>query len=135
MAIDRGFLSTRPAIAVGVVTLAVLLVGWFVWWTKPPQMGADAGVFASVDALFTAVTARDEKLLAQCEQRLHSLKAAGKCPIEASDYLDDIIHKSRAGRWESAAERLYEFMRAQRRDGSREVSHKTEKNHPRSTRK
>src|SRR5262249_54575119 len=28
----------------------------------PPQMGADEAVFNTVDALFTAVTARDEKL-------------------------------------------------------------------------
>src|SRR5262249_32028262 len=62
--------KTRPApLMVGLAGAAILLlVGWLVWGGKPPQMGADEAVFNSVDALFTAVTARDEKLLADCEQ-------------------------------------------------------------------
>jgi hypothetical protein len=71
------------------------------------------------DALFTAVTARDEKLLGQCEQNLRALKDAGKLPTSASYYLDDIIRTARVGGWESAAQRLYSFMRAQRREGAR----------------
>ena len=54
-------------------------------------MGADAEVFRTVDALYTAVTARDEKLLAQCEARLSSLKQASKLPESASSYLDGVI--------------------------------------------
>jgi hypothetical protein len=102
----------------------ILLLCWFVWWTKPPQMGADEEVFATVDALFTALTARDEKLLGQCEQRLHALKDAGKMPGDAWDYLAGIMQMARAGRWESAAERLYGFMKAQQREGASESSHK-----------
>ena len=118
--------STRRSvvIAAGIIALAGLLVCWFVWWTTPPQMGADEAVFAAVDALFTAVTARDEKLLGQCERRLHALKDAGKLPADASDYLDGIVQKAHAARWESAAERLYEFMKTQRREGAGESSHK-----------
>ncbi|HZT79808.1 MAG TPA: hypothetical protein VFA26_06290 [Gemmataceae bacterium] len=100
--------------------LAALVGGAFLLWGRPPQMGADEEVFTAVDALFTAVTARDEKLLADCEQRLHALKAAGKLPTEASDYLDGVIKKARAGRWESAAEKLCTFMQAQRREGPRD---------------
>jgi hypothetical protein len=106
-----------------VVGLAV--VGAVAWWlvqllTPPPQMGADAQAFETVDALFTAVTARDERLLGQCEQRLHVYRDAGKLPAEAADHLDDIIRQARAGDWEAAAERLYRFMRAQRREGERD---------------
>src|SRR5260370_36320783 len=97
--------------AAGLAGAAVLLVGWFVWRSRPPQMGADEEVFQAVDALFTAVTARDVRLLGECEQRLHALKEAGKLPGEASDYLDGIMNKARDGRWESAAETLYDFMR------------------------
>ena len=119
MASDRSSPGRRAAIAAGgVLGLAALLVWWFVWWTRPPQMGAEEEVFTAVDALFTAVTARDEKLLGQCEQRLSSLKGSGKLPGNAAEYLDGIIRKARAGGWESAAERLYEFMTAQRREGA-----------------
>jgi hypothetical protein len=97
-------------VAAAVVLLLVSL-------RRPPQMGADEEVFRGVDALFTAVTARDEQLLARCEQRLHAFRDAGKIPPEASAYLDDVIARARRGRWQSAAERLYDFMKAQRREG------------------
>lgn len=100
--------------AVGAVVLLIINLG------PPPQMGADEAVFNTVDALFTAVTARDEKLLADCERRLLALKAAGKLPLDASAYLDNITRKARAGRWESAAQSLYDFMSVQRRDGLHE---------------
>jgi hypothetical protein len=94
---------------------------WLVlWWNRPPQMGADEQVFRAVDALFTAATARDERLLADCERRLLALKGAGKLPPDACAYLDNIISKARAGRWEPAAQSLYDFMRVQRREGVHE---------------
>jgi hypothetical protein len=105
--------------AAGVVSFALLLIGcWFLWFRSPPQLGTDEEAFKSVDALFTAVTARDERLLGQCAQRLHALKDAGKLPRIAADYLDGVIGQAREGRWESAAERLYDFMQGQRREGA-----------------
>jgi hypothetical protein len=101
------------ALAAGGV--AILALCWVLGWGGPPQLGVDREVIKTVDALFTAVTARDERLLGQCQQRLDAHKGAGKLPPEASDYLDGIIQKARAGQWESAAQRLYEFMEAQRR--------------------
>jgi hypothetical protein len=103
-------------VAGSAVVLAAALFGW----GRPPQMGADDEVFTSVDALFTAVTARDENRLGQCEQRLHALQDAGKLPATAAGHLDGIITTARAGRWRPAAERLYDFMAAQRRDGARD---------------
>jgi hypothetical protein len=101
-------------VALAIAALAVL-VSLLVWWSRPPQMGPDEQVANVVDALFTAITARDEKLLADCERRLLALKDAGKLPLEPSAYLDNIIGKARAGRWESAAQSLYDFIRAQQR--------------------
>ena len=75
-------------LAAGIAGLAVLAGLFIWWWSRPPQMGADEEVSRTVDALFTAVTARDEKLLADCERRLLSLKNAEKLPPEASAYLD-----------------------------------------------
>jgi hypothetical protein len=95
--------------------LVILLMCWF-WFARPPQMGADPEVFKTVDALFTAVTARDEKLLGQCERRLSALESAGRLPGKASSYISGIIARAHDGRWQSAAEQLYAFMRAQRPD-------------------
>jgi hypothetical protein len=106
------------AAGVGLAFVAWLLIGW----SRPPQMGADEKVTRAVDALFTAITARDEKLLAECEQRLLALKEAGKLPKGASTYLEKITRKARAGAWESAARSLYDFIRAQRRQGGHEHS-------------
>ena len=104
-------------IGVGAVA-AVGLVWLIVSLSRRPQMGPDEEAFHAVDALFTAVTARDERLLGRCEQRLHELRAAGKLPGDAADYLDTVVRQASRGRWESAAETLYGFMLAQRRDGT-----------------
>jgi hypothetical protein len=120
---------TRGRVVLTVLGLAA--VGAVVWWIvqllTPPQMGADEQVFDSVDALFTAVTARDDKLLGESERRLHAHRDAGKLPAEAADHLDDIIRQARAGDWQPAAERLYRFMHAQQREGVRERSGKHRK--------
>lgn len=108
----------HPAV---VWSVALICVGATLWWVlslrRPPQMGPNDEVFRTVDALFTAVTAHDEKLLAQCETRLHTQREVGHVPPEAAEYLDNVIQKARGGSWQSAAERLYDFMRVQRRDG------------------
>jgi hypothetical protein len=113
----------RAAIPAAIGIVAVVLVVGFVGCGRPPQMGADEEVFAAVDALFTAVTARDDTLLAQCEQRLGALRDAGKLPPDAWAYLDGVSQKARAGRWEAAAEKLYDFMSRQRREGARRTAY------------
>jgi hypothetical protein len=118
MAGEKSLTTRQGTVAAAGFGLVVLLVVGVVWWSRPPQMGADPEVARVVDALFTAVTARDEKLLGDCEQRLRALKDSGRLPGGAWDYLDGVIEKARAGRWESAAEGLYGFMRAQRREGA-----------------
>lgn len=110
---------------IGVVILAVLaiVVGvYFFGFGKPPQMGPDEEVFRAVDALYTAVTARNDKLLGECEKRLQGLKNAGKLPATAADYLDGVIATGRAGNWQAAAERLYDFMKNQQRQRARKAT-------------
>ncbi|HJZ59003.1 MAG TPA: hypothetical protein VKE74_28930 [Gemmataceae bacterium] len=104
-------------LVLGGLLVAGVLVAVIAAFGRPPQMGADEDVFRTVDALYTAVRTKDEARVAQCETRLHSYRDAGKLPRESADYLDGVIAKAREGRWESAAERLYEFMLAQRREG------------------
>jgi hypothetical protein len=111
--------ALRRQVLVGSVAGLGLLLGvWFLGCGRLPQMGADPEVFKAVDALFTAVTSRDEKQLAECEQRLLTLIDAGKVPPAASGHLGKVIGTARAGGWESAAQTLYAFMRAQRREGA-----------------
>jgi hypothetical protein len=122
-------------VAAGLVGLTALLVGWSFWRTVPPQMGADEDSFSAVDALFTAVTARDEKLLGQCARRLNALEDAGKLPPDAAAYLAGVVEQARDGHWEAAAQRLYGFMRAQRREGTHDPRQKAAPGRPHSARK
>jgi hypothetical protein len=104
-------------VLVGLVAVAALGV-LIAYLGRPPQMGADEEVFRTVDALYTAVRAKDTQRLAECEARLHGHRDAGKLPASSAEFLDAVIAKARAGKWESATESLYEFMLAQRRDGA-----------------
>jgi hypothetical protein len=116
VATDINSARKRAAIITSVVGGAFVLVSLFLWWWfRLPQLGGNEEVTNTVDALFTAVTARDEKLLAECKQQLLKLKDEDKLPTEASAYLENIIGNARADRWASAARSLYDFMRAQRR--------------------
>jgi hypothetical protein len=109
----------RTAVAVAACTVA-LVACWLAFGGKPPPLGEDEEVFQAVDALFTAVTACDDDLLGRAEGRLHALREAGRLPADAADYLGGVIATARAGRWQPAAERLYDFMRAQRREARRD---------------
>jgi predicted negative regulator of RcsB-dependent stress response len=95
---------------------AALVLGWYYWNAAPPQLGDNDRAFSAVDALFTAVTAKNEKLLAECGARLNSLRDKGDLNTEASVHLDQIISQAETGEWREAARRLYKFMQAQRRE-------------------
>jgi hypothetical protein len=79
------------------------------------QLGGDEDAFGSVDALYTAVTTRRPDLLSQCKARLARLKEQGKLPAPAFSELQPIITQAEQGQWRPAAERLYAFMRQQRK--------------------
>jgi hypothetical protein len=112
--------QTRKRLArAAAIAGAAVIVYWLFWWGRPPQMGGDKEAAKAVDALFTAVTARDAKLLGECEQRLRAHRAGGNLAPAASAYLDEIVSEARRGQWQSAAERLFEFMKAQRREAIR----------------
>lgn len=106
----------RRYLWVGMAAVALAGVAAY-WFRPPPQMGVDSGVFETVDALYTAVRLKDEGKVMACEQRLHAARDAGKLPAAAASHLDGVIGRARAGGWQAAAERLYDFMLAQRREG------------------
>ena len=109
---------TRIAKWVLIGAASVVLVAVAIHFaSRPPQMGADEDAFKTVDALYTAVRMKDASKVTQCETRLHAYRDAAKLGASAADFLDSVIAKARAGNWEAAVERLYDFMLAQRRDG------------------
>jgi hypothetical protein len=105
--------------------LVMIAVSFWLSRRSQPQLAPSDDVFKTVDALFTAVTARDEKRVAECEQRLKGHQEAGALPAAAWKRLQGVIAKSRGGRWESAAQSLYDFMLGQRREGPEKPSNST----------
>ena len=81
----------------------------------PPQIGEDRDTFKTVDALYTAVSLRDLKLVGQCETKLKELRDASRIPEGAFSSLGSIISEARDGKWEPALEHLSTFMEGQRR--------------------
>lgn len=102
-------LSARLALALSIVLL-LLTVG-----CGPPTMGAAPEAMKEVDALYTAVSLRDAKLVAACRARLGALHASGKLPDAAHDRLEAIGKEAEAGGWDPAIGRLNDFMLGQRR--------------------
>ena len=99
----------------GLVAVAVIV--FFVQkFRAPPQIGTDEEAFATVDALFTALTSRDRVRLDTCDARLRVLRDENQLPPKAADHLDAVIQQARSGQWEPSAKRLYDFMYQQRRD-------------------
>lgn len=117
-AIERKPIERHAAFALGGLACVVGVVALVCYWTRPPQMGTSEDAFNTVDALYTAVRSKDEKRVAQCEDRLKGYRAAGKLPAAAAEALDAIIATARAGSWNTATRRLYDFMLAQRREGT-----------------
>lgn len=121
MGISRSMSRSRIAgIVLGSLGAISAVVGAVLAFTRPPQMGPAEDVFKTVDALYTAVRNQDARRLGECEKRLHGYRDAGKLPIGAASHLDGVIARARDGKWESAAEKLYTFMMAQKREGAEE---------------
>ena len=82
-----------------------------------PQIGLDEELFGDVDALYTAVTSKRPQLVSECEQRLSDLSTSGKLSSECWKELSSICELTRQKDWAAASQRLWTFMRNQRRDG------------------
>lgn len=95
--------------------LAVIILAFMVWSRlPPPQLETDEQVFNTVDALFTALTARDRTRLGECERRLNEYHENGKTSDAVAAALDGIMQQAHDGAWEPAAKKLYRFILGQR---------------------
>jgi hypothetical protein len=112
-------MTSRSKIGLAILGVLVLVGAARLWlgFRSQPQLPPSDEVFKSVDALFTAVTSRDESRLTACERRLEKYHRAAKLPDPAWKRLKGVIATARGGQWESAAHRLYDFMQGQRREG------------------
>jgi hypothetical protein len=80
---------------------------------KTPQLGNEECLGAA-DALWTAITAKDQSLVDQSEQVLKQLHAESKLTAEALDHLQEVIATARGGDWDGARGDLKSFVRGQR---------------------
>ena len=105
--------NSRSGVAI-IGAVAILLCGLTYWaWTDTPQLKADGDVYASLDALFTAVTARRESLVANCESKLAVLHSEGKIPEQAWKRISHVIELTRSREGEIAVKAPYTFIERQ----------------------
>lgn len=95
--------------------LAVVPMLLVVGCGSPAQIGPDPEVFKTIDALYTAVSLRDPKLVDDCLKALTRHRDADKLPDDAFQALSAIIDEAGDGAWEDAQTRLSRFMLGQRR--------------------
>ena len=86
---------------------------------RPPQVLGDPECFKTVDALWTAVTARSPKLVEQVQGDLQRLHTEGKLSEPGLAALAVICERAAGGEWEPAARELKSFIRGQRRSESK----------------
>ena len=93
----------------GIAFAAVLLVGYQAWgyYSTPPTLQATEDARRTLDALFTALTARDQAKLATCMTRIEVHLSESKLSQKATRELRYCEQLAKAGSWEQAAKRLY----------------------------
>lgn len=79
-----------------------------------PQLNGDRSCKAAVDALWSAVSAREPQLLSQCEAVLTELHDDHRLSDEALEALERVIRQAREGDWQGARARLKKFIKAQK---------------------
>lgn len=92
---------------IGLITLAGC--------SSVPQVLSDEAVFGELDALYTAVTTKRRNLLSDCQKRITKLHDEQRMSDAGFKEVEAIIAMAEKDEWTPAAERLYTFMRGQRK--------------------
>jgi hypothetical protein len=82
---------------------------------SPPQVLTDEAVFGELDALYTAVTSKRRNLMEDCQKRITKLHDEQRMSDAGFEEIEAIIALAEQDKWTPAAERLYAFMRGQRK--------------------
>jgi len=104
-------MNGRIGKALATAVLALVVCGCW----GPAQIGGDETSFKAVDALYTAVSLREVKLVDQCQATLKKLREAGSLAEAPFQALEAIIVEAKGGAWEDAQTRLARFMEGQHR--------------------
>ncbi|MEO8270756.1 MAG: hypothetical protein ABI557_13615 [Aureliella sp.] len=101
--------TNRVRYSIGIALVVVLFVGYQAWryYSVPPKLQASEEATKNLDAMFTALTARDSTRLAACMERIEEHVAAGKLSRKATADLRYCAELARNGSWEQAAKHLY----------------------------
>ena len=95
--------------------LMIFVFVTFTWlWSGVPQLKYDDQVFRSLDAMFTAVTARSNSKLNDCGHRLETLHDEGRIPEAAWNRISKCRELAHRGEWDTAARSLYQLIESQR---------------------
>ncbi len=106
----------RNRVRVSVVWLCLgLSVFMFAGCSRVPQVLTDEAVFGELDALYTAVTTKRRDLLTDCQQRIKKLHDEKRLSDAGHKEIQAIVALTEQDKWRPAAERLYDFMRGQRK--------------------
>ena len=81
---------------------------------RSPQFGDAQSCVQATDALWTAVSSRDAKLLDDCERYLTGLKSDGDLTSDAYEYLQTVVRNARQGDWDRARTALKRLIDDQR---------------------
>lgn len=98
----------------GCKTVAVFLLLIAVGCARTPQVIDDPDVYKSVDALWTAMTARKPELLEQVAVRLQKQHEERRLSAQGHARLLQIIARGRAQQWDDGLVQLRALIKAQR---------------------
>lgn len=97
----------------------ILIGGWSlitVSGCRPvPQVLTDEAVFTELDAFYTAITTKRRDLVDASQKRLTQLHTDDKLSDAGLAEVEAIAKLAEADKWTDAAQRLYTFMRGQRK--------------------
>lgn len=106
---STAFQNSPARYSIGIALVVVLVVGYQAWryYSMPPKLQASSEATKTLDAMFTALTARDSTKLAACMDRIEQHFAAGKLGRKATAQLRYCAELASEGSWEQAAKHLY----------------------------
>lgn len=101
---------------IGLAAVLVALLGGLAWhyYSTPPSLQASPEAAKTLDAMFTALTARNPDNLSACMERIEQYSQDGQLAAKAVAELRTCHNLATSGSWEQAAKRLYWIIYAQR---------------------